>query len=96
MGYGMCLNLLKNKYKVNIVTHKNRKPIDKLIKKGAFESSNNKELVKVSEVLIICVTNTFVANNIINKIAPFIKKKSFVIDMTTHNRKGSIKIFKKL
>ena len=36
MGYGMAKNLIKD-FDVYVIAHKNRKPIDKLIKEGATE-----------------------------------------------------------
>ena len=36
MGYGMAKNLIKD-FDVYVIAHKNRKPIDKLIKDGATE-----------------------------------------------------------
>ena len=35
MGYGMALNLIKQKLDLTIIAHKNRVPINKLIQKGA-------------------------------------------------------------
>ena len=96
MGYGMALNLIKQKFDVTITAHKNRVPIDKLIQKGAKESDSIEELAKICNVIILCVTNTPIAKDIIDKIAPFLKKKSTIIDITTHNSTGSIEIYNKL
>ena len=37
MGAGMVHNLLLNEYEVNILAHKNRAPIDRLVSSGATE-----------------------------------------------------------
>ena len=96
MGFGMALNLLKNDYDLSVIAHKNRKPIDNLIKKGAKELFSLKELARSSGIIIMCVTNTPVALDIINKIKPYLQKKSMVIDITTHKFNGSIEILEKL
>ena len=96
MGYGIALNLIKQKFDVTITAHKNRVPIDKLIQKGAKEADNIEELAKICNVIILCVTNTPIAKDIIDKIAPFLQKKSTIIDITTHNSTGSIEIYNKL
>ena len=96
MGYGIALNLIKNKYNVFVVAHKNRKPINKLIKKGAKEKKNIKELAETCSLIIMCVTNTPIAKNVINKIIPYIDKNSTIIDITTHKFDGSIFIYNKL
>ena len=41
-------------------------------------------------------TNTPVAVDIIDEIAPHLQKKTMIIDITTHKVDGSIKIFQKL
>jgi len=92
MGYGMAHNLLKNDYKLSVITHKNKIPIKKLISQGATEINTLKELAKLNNVIIMCVTNTKIALEIINKILPFLKVDTLVLDITTHHSTGSIEI----
>ena len=91
MGYGMALNLVNN-YDLTVFAHKNRKPIDDLIQKGAKEAANLEELAILSNIIIMCVPNTPVALDIIDEIAPHLQKKTMIIDITTHKADGSIKI----
>ena len=97
MGYGMVKNLLK-KHNVFIFAHKNRKPINKLVKLGAIELKSYKELKNNNlNCLMLCVTNTPIALKVANEIKNFINKKTIIIDLTTHNKKGASqmnKIFK--
>jgi len=93
MGFGIALNLLKHNYKLSIIKHKNPKPIVKLVKNGAKEEFNYKNLVKSKNIIIICVTNTLILNRIINKIIPYIEKKTLIIDITTNEINGSNKIY---
>ena len=51
MGYGMALNLIKQKLDLTIIAHKNRVPIDKLIQKGAKEVDDIQELAKKCNVI---------------------------------------------
>ena len=37
MGYGMAKNILKNNFDLSVIAHKNREPIEKLLKLGANE-----------------------------------------------------------
>ena len=39
MGYGIAKNILKHNFILNVISHKNRVPIEKLIKLGANEVS---------------------------------------------------------
>ena len=92
MGYGIAKNLIKHNFNLKVIVHKNRKPIDKLIALGAKESFNYDQLVSKINFLIMCVPNTKIAKKISKEIAPKLKKKSLVIDITTHNKYGSIEV----
>jgi len=94
MGYGMAKNLLK-KHNVFIFAHKNRKPINKLKKIGAKELKSYNEIQNHKlDCLMICVTNTPVALNVAKKIKQELDSKTLVIDLTTHNKNGALKMDK--
>ena len=50
MGYGMVKNLLK-KHEVNIIAHKNRKPIEKL-KKLEQKKLNHIKNLKIIQLIV--------------------------------------------
>jgi 3-hydroxyisobutyrate dehydrogenase and related beta-hydroxyacid dehydrogenases len=99
MGYGIAKNILKHKNKLFVIANKNRKPIEKIIKDGAeevksFEDFANKNL----DALFMCVTNTPIAKSISEKISKILNPETLIIDITTHNKSGSLEtdaIFKK-
>jgi len=91
MGYGIAKNILKHKNKLYVIANKNRKPIDKIINDGAveinsFEEFSNKNL----DALFMCVTNTPIAKSISEKISKILNNETIIIDITTHNKTGSI------
>ena len=92
MGYGIAKNILKHDFSLNIIVHKNRKPIEKLVKLGANEVSTYDELIDNIDCLIICVTNTKVAKEIAKEIVKKLKKEILFIDITTHHKNGSIEM----
>ena len=92
MGYGMAHNLLKNQIPLSVIVHKNRKPIDKLIEQGAIELDSLKEIADFANVIVMCVTNTPIAIEIINEILPHLNPSTLFIDITTHHSTGSIEI----
>ncbi len=92
MGYGMAHNLIKNNYNLSVICNKNRNPIDKLVAQGAKELKNYKDLCDFSNIIIMCVTNTPIALEIINKLKPYLKNNTMIIDITTHHSNGSIEI----
>ena len=98
MGYGIAKNILKNNHKLYVVANKNRKPIDRIIKEGAEEISSIQEFSdKKLDALFMCVTNTPIAKSISEKMSKILDSKTIIIDITTHNKTGSIeteKIYK--
>ena len=99
MGYGIAKNILKNNNNLFVIANKNREPIERIVKEGAeevnsFEDFANKNL----DALFMCVTNTPIAKTISEKISKILIDKTIIIDITTHNKTGSVEtdtIFKK-
>ena len=91
MGYGIAKNILKHDNKLYVVANKNRKPIDKIISEGAEEVESFKEFSnKNLDALFMCVTNTPIAKSISDKLSKILNSQTLIIDITTHNKTGSI------
>jgi len=91
MGYGIAKNILEKDNNLFVIANKNRKPIEKIVSKGAvevktFEDFSDKQL----NVLVKCVTNTPIAKEIATKLSSILDEKTLIIDITTHNQSGSI------
>jgi 3-hydroxyisobutyrate dehydrogenase-like beta-hydroxyacid dehydrogenase len=56
MGHGMAKNLLGKGFGVTVMAHKNRKPVDDLLDRGAEEAKTPRAVAEASEVVILCVT----------------------------------------
>ena len=64
MGYGIAKNILQKGNNLFVIANKNRKPIEKIVSKGAIEVSTLKEFQEKNlNILIKCVTNTPVAKD---------------------------------
>ena len=92
MGYGVAKNLILKNFNLKVIAHKNKKPIDKLKKIGAIEVNNYDDLLKDIDCLFLCVTNTPIAISIAKEIKAKTKEGLLVIDITTHNKDGSLKM----
>ena len=91
MGYGIAKNILKAGHNLFVVANKNRKPIEKIVAEGAIEVGSIDDFkTKKLNVLFKCVTNTPIAKEIAKKISKVLGKDTLVIDITTHNKTGSI------
>ena len=94
MGYGMASNLIKD-FDLLVIAHKNREPINKLVREGAFEVSSYKEFFDHNiNCLMMCVTNTPIAIKIAEELVSLIKDELIIIDLTTHDKNGTLKIKK--
>ena len=91
MGYGIAKNILHKGNKLFVIANKNRKPIEKIVSEGATEVKTFEEFKeKQLNVLVKCVTNTPIAKEIATKLSNILDEKTLIIDITTHNKSGSI------
>jgi 3-hydroxyisobutyrate dehydrogenase-like beta-hydroxyacid dehydrogenase len=58
MGHGIGSNIVTKGFKLNVMGHKNRAPIDDLVSKGAHELKTPAEIASHSDMVILCVTGT--------------------------------------
>ncbi len=91
MGYGIAKNILDKGNNLFVIANKNKKPIEKIVNEGAIEVKTFDEFgEKKLNVLVKCVTNTPIAKEIALKLSNILDKKTLIIDITTHNKTGSI------
>ena len=80
---------------INITGSNNRPDVDKvqrLVSKGAEEVNNYSDLTENINCLFMCVSNTSIAKDIAKEIYLNMSKETLVIDITTHNKNGSIEM----
>jgi 3-hydroxyisobutyrate dehydrogenase-like beta-hydroxyacid dehydrogenase len=58
MGHGIGKNILAKGFKLNVLAHKNRTPIESLVSKGAHECKSIAEIAAQSDMVILVVTGT--------------------------------------
>lgn len=58
MGHGIAKNLLEKGYPLTIMGHRNRAPVDDLVRRGAREAQTPAEVAKNSDIVILCVTGS--------------------------------------
>ena len=77
MGYGIAKNILDKGNNLFVIANKNRKPIEKIVSKGANEVKTLEEFkTKQLNVLVKCVTNTPIAKEIASKLSNILDVKS--------------------
>jgi 3-hydroxyisobutyrate dehydrogenase-like beta-hydroxyacid dehydrogenase len=58
MGTGMAKNILTKGFPLTVLAHRNRRPVDDLLARGAQEAPSAAELARASDVVVLCVTGS--------------------------------------
>jgi 3-hydroxyisobutyrate dehydrogenase-like beta-hydroxyacid dehydrogenase len=58
MGHGIGKNILAKGFKLNVLAHKNRAPVESLVGMGAHEAKTIAEIAQASDMVILVVTGT--------------------------------------
>jgi 3-hydroxyisobutyrate dehydrogenase-like beta-hydroxyacid dehydrogenase len=58
MGHGMAKNIVEKGWPLTIMGHRNREPVEDLIKRGAKEAKSPRELAEASDIVFLCVTGS--------------------------------------
>jgi 3-hydroxyisobutyrate dehydrogenase-like beta-hydroxyacid dehydrogenase len=58
MGHGIGKNLLEKGFALNVLAHRNREPVEDLIRIGAKEQKSPADIAAASDMVILCVTGT--------------------------------------
>jgi 3-hydroxyisobutyrate dehydrogenase-like beta-hydroxyacid dehydrogenase len=58
MGHGAAKNILLNGYTLTIMGHRNRKPVDDLVGRGAREAKTPADVARASDVVFMCLPSS--------------------------------------
>lgn len=89
----MASCLLKAGYPVHVIAHRNRQPIDDLVSKGAEEAGDYAELALASDVIILCVSNSTVVEQVVEALKPALRPGMMVVDMGTSSPDSSRSLY---
>ena len=70
MGHGMAVNLIKGGHQLTVIAHRNRKPVDDLVARGAREAKSRAELATGQDAIFICVTGSPQVEEVMAEIEP--------------------------
>lgn len=96
MGHGMASCLLGAGHTVHVIAHRNRRPIDDLVARGAHEARNFAQLAARSETIILCVTSSGVVEQVIDMLQAELRPGMMIIDMGTSSPDSSRRICARL
>ncbi len=96
MGHGMANCLLRAGYPLQVVAHRNRKPIEDLVANGATEAKNLEELASNSDVVILCVSNSDVVAQVVGDLTPYLRAGMVLVDTGTSNPTSTEQVARQL
>ena len=99
MGHGMASNILKNGYPLIIKGNRNRTPVDDLVRKGAVEADSIATLMKSSEIIHLCLSNSSQVENVLEGPGGIIENARtgvIIIDTSTSDPQSSLRMSKAL
>lgn len=86
MGHGMAKNLVEKGFPTTILAHRNRAPVEDLVKRGAKEAKDVAALVASSDVVFLCVTGSPQVEDLVYRkdgIRDSVKPGQVVVDTST-------------
>ncbi len=95
MGHGIGKNIVEKGFALNVMAHKNREPIDDLVKRGAKECKSAADIAANSDLVILCVTGTPQVEAAVygaNGLAAAARKDLIIADCSTAVPDSTIRI----
>src|SRR3569623_1382888 len=86
MGQGMARNIVEKGFPLTVMAHRNRAPIDDLVKRGATEVKSVREIGEKSSIVFLCVTGSREVEAVIrgkDGLKAGLKPGSIIIDCST-------------
>jgi 3-hydroxyisobutyrate dehydrogenase-like beta-hydroxyacid dehydrogenase len=93
MGHGMAKNIVEKGYPLAILGHRNRKPIEDLIGRGAVEVDSAKAIAARSTITFLCVTGSKEVESLARGEAGLmagLKPGSIVVDCSTSDPNSTL------
>jgi hypothetical protein len=86
MGHGMAKNIVEKGYPLTVMGHRNRAPVEDLMKRGAKEAKTPKELAEAATIVFLCVTGSRQVEAVVrgpDGLAAGLKAGSIIVDCST-------------
>jgi 3-hydroxyisobutyrate dehydrogenase-like beta-hydroxyacid dehydrogenase len=95
MGHGMAKNLVEKGFALTVLGHRNRAPVDDLVKRGAKEAKDLADLVQGADVVILCVTGSPQVEDLVYRqggIRDSARRGLIVIDTSTSQPSSTLRL----
>jgi 3-hydroxyisobutyrate dehydrogenase-like beta-hydroxyacid dehydrogenase len=86
MGHGMAKNLLEKGFKLAVLGHRNRAPVEDLVKRGAREARDPADAAAGADIIFLCVTGSPQVEEIVygtRGLRAAVKRGQVIVDCST-------------
>jgi len=83
MGHGMAKNILAKGYGLTVLGHRNRKPIEDLLSRGAHEAASEQALAEASDIVFLCLPGSPQVEAVIEKLSAGLSDGDIIVDCST-------------
>lgn len=83
MGHGMAKNILAGGYRLTVIAHRNRGPVEDLLARGAAEAESFEALAAGSDILFICAPGSPQVEAIVDALSPALAEGTVIVDCPT-------------
>jgi 3-hydroxyisobutyrate dehydrogenase-like beta-hydroxyacid dehydrogenase len=83
MGHGIAKNIVEKGYPLTVIAHRNRKPVEDLLSRGAREANSLAELAKNSTMIFLCLTSSKEVSAVIEQMRPALAPETVIVDCST-------------
>ena len=96
MGHGIGKNVVEKGFALNVLAHRNREPVDDLVRRGATEMHSAAEIAAASDLVILCVTGTPQVEDAVAGLLKGAKKGLIIADCSTAVPESTIRLSQEL
>jgi 3-hydroxyisobutyrate dehydrogenase-like beta-hydroxyacid dehydrogenase len=93
MGHGMAKNIVEKGYPLAVTAHRNRKPLEDLVGRGAVACASAKEVAARSSIVFLCVTGSREVEAIVrgaDGLMAGLKPGAVVVDCSTSDPNSTL------
>ena len=99
MGHGMAKNIVEKGYPLTVMGHRNRAPVEDLLKRGAKEAKSAKEIGAASNIVFLCVTGSREVEAVVrgaDGLVAGLKPGSIIVDCSTSDPTSTMALAEEL
>ena len=96
MGHGMAKNILAKGFPLAVIGHRNRSPVEDLVKNGAIEAKTPAELAQQTSVIFTCLPGSPQVESAVEQLSVGLQSGTVIVDCSTADPTSTMAIAEKL